>query len=220
MPIGIGAATLGAAAIGGVSSLFGGSQISRGQRDANKANLQIARENREFQERMSSTAYQRSAADLEAAGLNRILALGNAASTPSGSLAVMQNEQSGIGEAIQEAPATAMALVTQRQAIQNAKATQNLTNQQTNTAQAQALQLKSTERLNSAQATKAELESKIWARVEKTLLAGEKVAPSMWEALRTFGDSITTNVSNQWSAMSRRMEAEADYRFPPPGSKR
>lgn len=74
-------------------SLIGGLLGNKGQRDANQANLQIAREQMAFQERMSSTAHQRAAKDLEQAGLNRILALGKPASSPAGATAVMQNEK-------------------------------------------------------------------------------------------------------------------------------
>ena len=73
------------AAIAGGLSLIGGVH-------ANNNNLKIAREQMRFQERMSNTAVQRHADDLEKAGFNRLLAAGGTgASTPAGSSATMQN---------------------------------------------------------------------------------------------------------------------------------
>lgn len=73
--------------LGKIAAAIGGDLVS------GAFNAYSAKQNRRFQQQMSNTAYQRAAKDLEAAGLNRILALGSPASTPGGSTASM----SGLG---------------------------------------------------------------------------------------------------------------------------
>jgi len=65
-------------------------------RDANQQNVNLAKEQMAFQERMSNSAYERATADMRRAGLNPALAYQNGgASTPSGSLATVQAERPG-----------------------------------------------------------------------------------------------------------------------------
>ncbi len=85
MPMTAATAGLLQAGIGGLASFFGG-------RARNRAQIKMMREQMRFQERMSSTAFQRQTKDLEAAGLNRILGLsGQGASAPQGAMAGIQD---------------------------------------------------------------------------------------------------------------------------------
>lgn len=74
------------------------------QEAANEANIQSAREQMAFQERMSSTAHQREVKDLEAAGINPILSakLGGA-SSPGGAMASVSPVPSGVRAAVDTA---------------------------------------------------------------------------------------------------------------------
>lgn len=113
----------------GVFSGIGSSLDSeKSQGDANQANLANAREVMAFQKEMSSTSYQRAVKDMQAAGLNPMLAYSQGgASTPTGSLAApVQNTAAvGVSSAAQQmqAVSAAQGVLQSRAATDQAKAT-------------------------------------------------------------------------------------------------
>lgn len=76
-------------ALGSFVNKYTGNALTGAENEANAFNAQEAQKNRDWQTEMSNTSYQRSVADMRAAGVNPALAIGNSsgASTPSGSTA-------------------------------------------------------------------------------------------------------------------------------------
>lgn len=122
--------------LGGIA---GGIISAGGQKNANKTNREIAdqanrasasqaRINRNWQEEMSNTAYQRQSEDMKKAGLNPLLGLGGGASTGSGGqgqahTSSMENEMEGIGASAMAAVALEQTLKKQKAEVGNLKAT-------------------------------------------------------------------------------------------------
>lgn len=82
-------------ALGALGGIFGSKSSSAGAAMANQMQIQEAQKNRDWQEKMSGSAYQRAVADMQLAGLNPMLAYSQGgASTPSGGAASgFQNEK-------------------------------------------------------------------------------------------------------------------------------
>ncbi len=99
------------ALIGGAAALGGMALSAKGQASVNKKQVQLAREQMAFQERMSSTQMQRRMEDLRAAGLNPMLAIQQGgASSPAGQTAQLKNPFEAAGSSAGQFSRTAAEL--------------------------------------------------------------------------------------------------------------
>lgn len=103
-----------------------------GQQEANSANALQAQNQMNFQERMSNTSYQRGVEDLKAAGLNPALAYSQGgASTPTGSMATMQNANASLESTL----SGTLGLISLKKDLEQKSENVNLTKQQTKNAE-------------------------------------------------------------------------------------
>lgn len=82
------------------AGLFSAKSSEKAQQKANEQTANSAREQMEFQERMSSTAHQREVADLRASGLNPVLSANAGASSPGGAMSTFQSTESQTPERV------------------------------------------------------------------------------------------------------------------------
>ena len=171
--------------------LFQGHLSRKDQQKANRQNIALAREQMKFQERMRDTQYQAAAKDLEAAGLNRILALGGPSAAPSGATAHVEPASKGMQRL------DLMAIASAKEAIENQKAQNNL--------------IKAETRIKNAQADKEEITKRPYSYIDGLLDAIEGNASGAKDAEDSFVKKVT-DWMNQEGTSAKDAPSDRDYK--------
>lgn len=117
------------AKVGG--DIIGGLMGQSAQKEANEANIRLQRENRDWMERMSNSAYQRAIQDMKSAGLNPMLAISQGgASTPNASAATVEPVDA-LAKGVSSAGSAAMQALSLQQMQANTALTREKAKQET-----------------------------------------------------------------------------------------
>lgn len=185
----------GASLLGGLIGSGGAAERNRQQREMMEnqivAQKEMAYAQQQFQEKMSSTAYQRSMADMKAAGLNPILAYQQGgASSPGGAMgsaamAQMENEMTALGEGVSSA-------------AQKAKdaAAASLANEQTKNTTSQTELNKANEQLTKTLEDKAKIDTATSAAQASKLAAETDLAKQQERNAVISGGVLAHNVTS------------------------
>lgn len=180
---------------GGVPGLLSGINNSQQQSSANQINLDQAQVNRDFQERMSNSAYQRGMEDMRKAGLNPMLAFSQGgASTPSGSTGSVSPVKTDVPNALDKA-STMMGMKSTAKAVEQSEAQTEKIRSDTGLnsgvagiQQAQIKKINADASISSAEATRAQQEADFYKK-NPEMIPIEKISGAASSALGVGADA-------------------------------
>jgi len=177
------------AGLGLVGSILGGKQSAKGLRRQNQLAREEAQRNRDFQERMSSTAHQREVEDLREAGLNPILSGtgGMGASSPGGSMAAQVDEKTA-------AVATARELARTMAEIANMRKTGKLIDAQTEKTRSEKTLTDTTDKSRQLDLAEKEVSETIWDTLSQMFQTSTPGKPNLLEFIRDTSSSTAKSI--------------------------